>query len=253
MKILEIKGTIVDDETAVTARRSGKTVTSPTDVKQALDNEETDSIDVFINSGGGDVMAGSEIYATLRTSEKNINVKVVGLAGSAASIIAMAGDNVAISPSAFIMIHNASTPNAKNDVFLETINQGMLNVYALKTKMERQEIENMMSQETWMTAGQAVKLGFADSMMFENEETSQLVAEMKDKIMDEKDKTLEVNNLDVLKSIDAHLATIEKALTKKEETEKDEGKAAGDEKPFAKADIENLVGETMRTMFGLEA
>ncbi|KRN77592.1 head maturation protease, ClpP-related [Weissella minor] len=252
MKILEIKGTIVDDETAVMARQSGKTVTSPADVKQALANEEADSLDVFINSGGGDVMAGSEIYATLRTSEKNINVKVVGLAGSAASIIAMAGNSVAISPSAFIMIHNASTRNASSDAFLETINQGMLNVYALKTKLERQEIENMMSQETWMTAGQAVNLGFADSMMFENEETSQLVAEMKDKIMDE-DKTPEVNNADVLKSIDAHLAAIEKALTKKADPKEDDEKKPEVEKPVAQSDVEKIVADAFSKMFGLEA
>ncbi|MHA7612298.1 head maturation protease, ClpP-related [Weissella viridescens] len=252
MKILEIKGTIVDDETAVMARQSGKTVTSPADVKQALANEEADSLDVFINSGGGDVMAGSEIYATLRTSEKNINVKVVGLAGSAASIIAMAGNSVAISPSAFIMIHNASTRNASSDAFLETINQGMLNVYALKTKLERQEIENMMSQETWMTAGQAVNLGFADSMMFENEETSQLVAEMKDKIMDE-DKTPEVNNADVLKSIDAHLAAIEKALTKKADPKEDDEKKPEVEKPVAQSDVEKIVADAFSKMLGLEA
>src|SRR5690606_521537 len=145
--------------------------TSPKMVEEAIEELEGDEVIVEINSGGGSVNAGSEIYTAI--SRLNATVEIVGLAGSAASFIAMAGKKVRIAPTAQIMIHNASTVaiGDKQEMidtsdFLNTIDSSIAYAYQLKTGLDKKELMEMMSKETWLTAEEAVEKGFADEIMF---------------------------------------------------------------------------------------
>ena len=108
MKTINIKGTIVSDNAYRIYEWMGMEATSPKTVINSLPKSKED-IEVIINSGGGDVFAGSEIFTALKSYEGNVTAKIVGLAASAASFIAMGADKVLISPTAQMMIHNVST------------------------------------------------------------------------------------------------------------------------------------------------
>lgn len=131
----------------------------------------TDEVDVEINSPGGDVFAGLAIYNGLRASGKKINVKVLGLAASAASLVAMAGDTIEMPENAFMMIHNpwgfamggADEMRNTADV-LDKIGTGLVSTYAKRTGKTDQEIAALLDAETWMTAQEAVDAGFATSV-----------------------------------------------------------------------------------------
>lgn len=131
----------------------------------------TDEVDVEINSPGGDVFAGLAIYNGLRASGKKINVKVLGLAASAASLVAMAGDTIEMPENAFMMIHNpwgfamggADEMRSTADV-LDKIGTGLVSTYAKRTGKTDQEITALLDAETWMTAQEAVDAGFATSV-----------------------------------------------------------------------------------------
>ena len=131
----------------------------------------TDEVDVEINSPGGDVFAGLAIYNGLRASGKKINVKVLGLAASAASLVAMAGDTIEMPENAFMMIHNpwgfamggADEMRNTADV-LDKIGTGLVSTYAKRTGKTDQEITALLDAETWMTAQDAVDAGFATSV-----------------------------------------------------------------------------------------
>lgn len=131
----------------------------------------TDAVDVEINSPGGDVFAGLAIYNGLRASGKKINVKVLGLAASAASLVAMAGDTIEMPENAFMMIHNpwgfamggADEMRNTADV-LDKIGTGLVSTYAKRTGKTDQEITALLDAETWMTAQEAVDAGFATSV-----------------------------------------------------------------------------------------
>ena len=132
------------------------------------------NLTLWINSPGGNVIAASEIYTMLRDYKGKITVKIDAMAASAASVIAMAGDTVLISPTALMMIHDPSTlamGNAKDlQKSIETLNEvkeSIINAYKGKTGLDRKEIAKMMSNETWMSAEKAVELGFADSILFD--------------------------------------------------------------------------------------
>jgi ATP-dependent Clp protease protease subunit len=158
--------------------------TCPKDIEKQLektnDNEE---IELEINSPGGDVYAGSEIYTALMQYTGNIIAKVVGIAASAASVIAMAADKILISPTAQIMIHNVWSW-AEGDYrtmeheagVLKGWNKSIANAYMLKTGMSQTELLNLMNKTTWLTAQEAVKYKFADEIMFD--EAMQLAAGM---------------------------------------------------------------------------
>lgn len=122
------------------------------------------------------MFAGSEIYSMLKMYQGHVTVEIVGIAGSIASVIAMAGDKVRISPTAQIMIHEASTATRGNKAqhlhtinILDKINNSIINAYQLKTKKSRVELSNMMKKETWLTAQQAKAHKFVDEIMFENQ------------------------------------------------------------------------------------
>lgn len=142
----------------------------PKDVKNIIDSTPADeTIDVFINSGGGHVMAGQEIYSMLR-ADKRVKIHIQGMACSAASIIAMAGTSD-ISPCGLLMIHNVSG-GASGDYHemekaqreLRTMNEALANAYACKTGMDRESLLKMMDKETWLTANQCIEHGFIDSI-----------------------------------------------------------------------------------------
>lgn len=184
-KVINIKGTIVDDETAAFYSFFGIPSSSPSAVAQILNDEgdedipdEPDSdVEVNIASNGGDVFAASEIYTMLRQANANVTVNIQGLAASAASVIAMAGDTVKISPTAQIMIHQAASNMGgnKDDLaheigVLDGIDKSIANAYEAKTGLPQAELLNMMSNETWISAQDAVDKGFADEVMFVDEE-----------------------------------------------------------------------------------
>ena len=188
--MISILGQIASDEDAQALREQGMNVASPSDVRAALAEETEDNIDVEISSPGGNVVAGSEIYSMLRASGKHITVNVTGIAASAASVIATAGDKVLMSPTAQIMIHNARLADGTQTDDTRVVSESLANAYALKSNLSRDEITYLMENETYITAGQAVKYGLADGLMF-NTDNPAIVAELKteDKKMDPEKKT----------------------------------------------------------------
>lgn len=190
MRKIPIKGAIVDDDTAMFYDYFGMTCTSPKKVSAILDEEVAegdDDIVVDIASNGGDVFVASEIYSMLKNNTANVKVNVTGLAASAASVIAMAGDTVSIAPTAQIMIHkawtrvdgNADDLNHESGV-LSGIDESIASAYELKTGMKQSDILQMMSNETWLTAQDAVDKGFADEIMFVNEDDEPVMNSMED-------------------------------------------------------------------------
>ena len=139
-------------------------------------------ITLWINSPGGDVFAASQIYNMLMDYKGDVTVKIDGLAASAASVIAMAGTRVSMSPVSEIMVHNPMTVAIGNAEemskaidMLSEIKESIINAYELKTNLPRDEISEMMDSETWMNARKAVELGFADEIMYtENQKSDTL-------------------------------------------------------------------------------
>lgn len=132
-------------------------------------------ITVWINSPGGDVFAAAQIYNMLRDYAGKVTVRIDSLAASAASVIAMAGDEVYMSPVAMMMIHNPSTvafgeakDMEKAIAMLSEVKEAILNAYETKTKMSRAKLSHMMDDESWFNAKKAVELGFADHILFED-------------------------------------------------------------------------------------
>ncbi|HDT6305446.1 TPA: head maturation protease, ClpP-related [Staphylococcus aureus] len=180
MKI-NVKGAIIPNNDKWIYEMLEMDATSPKDIADSLPDTNED-IDVIINSGGGDVYSGSEIYTSLKTYPGKVNIKIVGVAASAASVIAMAGDHIEMSPTAQMMIHNAWTM-AMGDInemqktvdMLDSVNKGIANAYINKTGKTEDEILSLMNKETWFNAQDAVEHGFADSKMFD-ETAPRLVA-----------------------------------------------------------------------------
>lgn len=157
---------------------------APKDLDEALASGE--DLEIDINSVGGSVYAGAEIYTKLMAYQHKVTANVVGLAASAASVIAMAGDAVNISPVGQIMIHNVSSVGTGDyhdmDKMSETLkksNESLANAYVAKTGMAKTQVLDLMDKETWITAEQAVDLGFADSIMEKVDEELELVASLK--------------------------------------------------------------------------
>ncbi|MDL2063379.1 head maturation protease, ClpP-related [Lactiplantibacillus paraplantarum] len=179
METVPIKGVVSSDDDAEVYQFFGYSTVTPTGVITALKNAGGMPIKAEINSPGGDVFAGSEIFTALKNYSGNVEVDIVGLAASAASIIAMAGDQVKISPTGQLMIHRASTVSQGNSddlssdlQGLDSTDQAIVNVYQEKTGMDPQNIYRMMSEETRINAQEAVKQGFADEIMFTNQTTT---------------------------------------------------------------------------------
>lgn len=132
-------------------------------------------IEVWINSPGGDCIAASQIYNMLMDYHGNVTVKIDGIAASAASVIAMAGTSVLMSPTSLMMVHNPLTVAIGDSIemqkavaMLGEVKESIINAYEIKTGLLRDELSKLMDAETWMNAGKAMELGFADSVMFED-------------------------------------------------------------------------------------
>ena len=146
---------------------------SPKEFKKELEADICD-ITVWINSPGGDFFAASQIYTMLKEYQGKVTVKVDGIAASAAAVIAMAGDQVLMSPTAMLMIHNPSTfvwgeeRDMKEGIeMLSEVKEAIINAFEAKTGLERKQIAEMMDVETWFSAGRAVELGFADEVLYQ--------------------------------------------------------------------------------------
>ena len=167
-RILELHGTIAEEswfDDDVT----------PQLFKDEL-NAGSGDITVWINSPGGDCVAAAQIYNMLANYKGNVTVKIDGIAASAASVIAMAGDKVLMSPVSMMMIHNPATvafgdhtEMEKAIEMLEGVKDSIINAYALKTGMSRAKLSRLMDAETWMDATKAVELGFADDIISKTE------------------------------------------------------------------------------------
>lgn len=163
-RILELNGTIAEEswfDDDVT----------PQLFKDEL-NSGTGDITVWINSPGGDCVAAAQIYNMLTNYKGKVTVKIDGIAASAASVIAMAGDTVLVSPVSMLMIHNPATiawgdhaQMQKAIDMLSEVKESIINAYVLKTGLSRPKLSHLMDAETWMDANKAVELGFADEIM----------------------------------------------------------------------------------------
>ena len=163
-RILELSGTIAEDSWF------------DDDVTPQLFKDELNSgagdITVWINSPGGDCVAAAQIYNMLSNYKGKVTVKIDGIAASAASVIAMAGDTVLVSPVSMLMIHNPATmawgdhaEMQKAMDMLSEVKESIINAYVLKTGLSRPKLSHLMDAETWMDANKAVELGFADEIM----------------------------------------------------------------------------------------
>lgn len=146
------------------------------DITPALFKEEllsgSGDITVWINSPGGDCVAAAQIYNMLMDYKGNVTVKIDGIAASAASVIAMAGTKIMVSPVSMLMIHNPATmafgdsaEMQKAIAMLEEVKESIINAYEIKTGLSRAKISHLMDAETWMNANMAIELGFADEIM----------------------------------------------------------------------------------------
>ena len=130
---------------------------------------------VWLNSPGGDVFAASQIYTMLRNHKGKVTVKIDGIAASAASVVAMAGDETLIAPTGMLMIHNPSTVAFGNKEamqkaieLLDEVKESIINAYEEKSGLSRSKIARMMDEETWLNAKKAKEMGFVDGILFEN-------------------------------------------------------------------------------------
>ncbi len=138
---------------------------------EELKNKSGD-ITVWINSPGGDCIAASRIYTMLLEYKGNVTIKIDGLAASAASVIAMAGTEVLMSPTSLMMIHNPLTvaigdskEMQKAIDMLKEVKESIINAYEIKTGLSREEISNLMDGETWFDKNKAIEMGLCDGTL----------------------------------------------------------------------------------------
>ena len=129
-------------------------------------------ITIWINSPGGDCIAAAQIYNMLMEYPADVTVKIDGIAASAASVISMAGTKVLVSPVSMMMIHNPATvafgdtaEMKKAAAMLDEVKESIINAYEIKTGLSRAKLSHLMDAETWMNAGTAIELGFADGVL----------------------------------------------------------------------------------------
>ncbi|NFT02258.1 Clp protease ClpP [Clostridium sporogenes] len=176
MKI-NVKGTIISNDDKMIYDWFEMDSTCPKDIEESLDKaKKNEEIEVIINSGGGSVFAGSEIYSLLKDHKGKITGKIVGLAASSASIIAMGCEILKISPTGQLMIHRASMINTGNSEdfeksaeILKGIDKSIANAYILKTGLKQDELLDLMAKETWLDAKTAKNMGFIDEIMFDED------------------------------------------------------------------------------------
>lgn len=173
MTRIDVKGVIINNNLQRIYDWMDIEATSPSKVINALPQDGGD-VEIYINSGGGDVFAASEVYSALKEYKGNVTVKIIGLAASAASVIAMGAGKVLMSPTAQMMIHNVSTTVGGDyrafehtAEILKSANQSIANAYKQRTGKSDEELKSLMDAETWFNANTAVEHGFADEIMFD--------------------------------------------------------------------------------------
>ena len=208
-------------------------------------------IEVFINSPGGDCVAASQIYTMLNEYKGNVTVKIDGLAASAASVVAMAGNPTLMSPTSIMMIHNPFTI-AEGDVsefekaiaMLNEVKESIINAYEIKSGLSRAKISHLMDSETWLNAGKALELGFIDGVLgtkysnkeeseeedTETEETEETEATPdEDEDEDEDKKTKDLNHSSFSFSEKETTACLLSKLSKAQKSSKNVGSVAADD------------------------
>ena len=138
-------------------------------------------ITIWLNSPGGDCVAAAQIYNMLMDYKGSVTVKIDGIAASAASVIAMAGTKVLMSPVSTMMLHNPMTIAYGNSdemqkaiEMLQEVKESIINAYEIKTGLSRAKLSHLMDAETWMDANKAVELGFADGILQRSNETENI-------------------------------------------------------------------------------
>ena len=172
MITIPIKGTIVSNEEQDFYEWFGIECSSPKQIKKCMDEaEEGEEISFEIHSGGGNLFSGTEIYSMINAYSGAKHIDVVGIAASAASVIAMAAKS-RITPSGMLMIHNVSSSASGNkgvmsheSKVLSKADESVSKVYELKTGLDKDTILNLMEDETWMTADDAIEAGFIDELI----------------------------------------------------------------------------------------
>ena len=175
-KKIKLNGPVIGDGSTWLYDWLGMPYISASKVSKELDAAGGGDVELYINSGGGSVFAGSEVYTVLREYPGKITAKITGVAASAASYIALAADDIRMSPLAQFMIHNAAIAtdgdkrihSSRKDL-LEGVDESLISVYMKKSGKTRDELAELMNNETWMNAQKAVELGFADGILFEEE------------------------------------------------------------------------------------
>lgn len=175
MVTVPVKGIVAPNDMADVYNWFGYDVVTPNNISEALNNAAGTDVTLEINSPGGHVDAGSEIYTAVKKYQGDVTAQIVGQACSAASWIALAANKVEMSPTAQIMIHRASTgvDGNSDDVAsalqsLDSLDKSFVDLYSQRTGLDKQEVYRMMCKTTWMNAKEAVDKGFADSIMFED-------------------------------------------------------------------------------------
>ena len=178
---LVLSGTVMSDDWGSLYAYFGYSVIYPALVRKALeDNPEGEELVLELNSGGGSVWAGSEIYTILRNSSVQTRVEVQSLAASAASFLMLGADRIEVSPVAQVMLHRPTVWTSGNDddhraslEMLDSVSQSILNAYAARSagKRSRNDFAELMRKESWLHASQAVEVGLADGILYQEEDS----------------------------------------------------------------------------------
>jgi ATP-dependent Clp protease protease subunit len=168
---IDIKGVIIPNDDKWIYDWFEIESTCPKEVNDAIEKANGEKLDIYINSGGGDIFAGSEIYTAIRNYNGQAEAHVTGIAASSASIILCACKSE-ISPTAQVMVHNVTSYAGgdyhdmdKMSEILQNCNDALASAYCTKTGMSKEEALAMMDKETWLTAEKAVEIGLVDKIM----------------------------------------------------------------------------------------
>lgn len=221
MPRVDIRGVIVPNDYAIYYDFWGEDYTCPRNVQQIIDSTvDGDNLDVYINSPGGVIDCGSEIYTMLRQAKERTNMKiyVTGEACSAASIISMAG-YCEMAPTALMMVHCVSTYGGGNHSdfehiaeMLSTADKALCQAYVAKTGMSEEEALQMMEHETWLTANLAKEKGLIDGIMFEENKPDIMMNAVGFNLPSE-EKLAEARTLMEAKKKEAEMAAFEEELS----------------------------------------
>jgi ATP-dependent protease ClpP protease subunit len=175
-KKIKLNGPVIGDGSTWLYDWLGMPYISAKRLAKELDDARGDEVELYINSPGGSVFAGSEVYTILKEYAGKIVAKVTGVAASAASFFLMAADEIKMSPTSQLMIHNAATwtdgdknAHGSNTEMLRGTDIAITNAYRLKTGKSQDELLELMNKTTWMNAQQAVEFGFADGILFDED------------------------------------------------------------------------------------